>query len=39
MAKLHVIGALREKRSELGGMIKLLEERLQVSVVAPTQRI
>jgi hypothetical protein len=29
MAELHVIGALREKRSELGGMIKLLEERLQ----------
>ena len=28
MAELHVIGALREKRSELGGVVKQLEQRL-----------
>src|SRR5208337_2965831 len=29
MAELHVIGALREKRSELGGVMKQLEQRLE----------
>jgi hypothetical protein len=29
MAELHVIGALREKRSELGGVIQQLEQRLE----------
>jgi hypothetical protein len=29
MAELHVIGALREKRSELGGVVKQLEQRLE----------
>ena len=29
MAELHVIGALREKRSELGGVIVQLEQRLE----------
>ena len=29
MAEPHVIGALREKRSELGGVIEQLEQRLE----------